>query len=235
MDEAANLAGDAMGGGGAAGNEALANGGGTGTGNQPAAWTSQLSRDFRDNNESFEKVSGFNTITELANAYLEADGAEMDDETLFRRLGIPAPDEPYGIEGQLDESMGDFLQHARDANLTKAQAAKLADAYRTMLGNALKVVPEEVKKAVEENAKSLVNEFGADARSWWNKAAASENGLRQAFAKAGLGKSKTLMRALTLLGREMTEESTPSGSTHGTATPKAWGEGGVFDFNFLEK
>ena len=235
MDEAANLAGDVLGGSGAAGNEAPVGGGGTGTENQPAAWTNQLSRDFRDNMDAFGKVSGFNSITELANAYLAANGAEIDDETLFKRLGIPAPDEPYGIEDQLDESMKDFLQHARDANLSKGQAAKLAAAYKTMIENAVKSVPEEVKKAVEANAKGLVDEFGADARNWWNKAAASEKGLQQAFAKAGLGKSKTLMRALTLLGREMSEESTPSGSEHGSAAPKTWSEGGGFNFEFLKK
>ncbi|GMO28523.1 MAG: hypothetical protein Ta2B_09250 [Termitinemataceae bacterium] len=226
MDEAANLANE-MGGSGAPANEApVQSGSGTGTEGTPA-WTNQLSKELRDD-ASFSKLANFKKLDELALAYLKGGGSELSTEELLNKLGVPKPDEPYGIEDKLGEEMQDFLKAARETNLSKKQAEKLAETYQTMMQNYLQKQVDGVQKAVTENSKELVDEFGAEATSWWKKAASAEKGLKEAIAKAGLGSSKALMRALVLLGRETSEESTPDGGRHGSGAAKTWAEGGGF-------
>ena len=229
VDQTAALAGD-MGGSGAPVNEAPQSGGNESGSSSAPAWTNQLSRELRDNADVFGKVANFKTISDLVSAYAKA---EISDEELLQRFGVPKPDEPYGIEDKLGDDMKDFLKMAREINLSKGQAQKVFEAYQGMLNNATTNRVENLEKVVAENAKSLVDEFGAEARNWWNKAASSEKDLKVALAKSGLSGSKALMRAMVLLGRETSEESTQDGTSHGRAQAKTWAEGGKLNFSYV--
>jgi hypothetical protein len=235
MNETADLA-EEMGGSGVPAKETLGDvGGNTGTETPPAAWTSQLSKEIRDNAEVFGKVKDFKSISELANAYLTA-GKPLSNDELLEQLGMPRPDEPYGIEDKVADLDG-FLDAIRGAKLTKGQAAALADKYRELVGaatnRALETRVAGFETAVKENSVALTEEFGAEALNWWRKGVGLEKDLRATIAKAGLGGSKALMRALVLLGRETSEESTGgSNGRSGKSSARTWADGGGFGFSF---
>jgi hypothetical protein len=68
--------------------------------------------------------------------------------------------------------------------------------------------------AVKETAGKLVEEFGAAASEYY-RTALSRNGLGKVLAEAGLKSHPDLARALALLGREMSEDSTVAGRPSG--------------------
>lgn len=194
-----------------------------------ATWTNQLSKGLRGNAEAFSKVAGFKSVTELAEAFVKAamppaeatQPATITDEDYRKWAGIPAPDEPYGVE--VGEELGDFLDKARAVNLSKKQAAKMADAFKSLMAERINRNVEKTRQAFPAISGKLIGEFGSEAAAYFRKA---EKGLGQSLKESEFGANPQIARALVLLGKEMSEESTPGGRA-GTSSrePKTLNEG----------
>lgn len=79
--------------------------------------------------------------------------------------------------------------------------------------------------AVKETTGKLIDEFGPAAAEYYKKAL-SHNGIGALLAQFGLKSHPDIGRALVLLGREMSEEYTPSGkAAGGRAKPVTLAEG----------
>jgi hypothetical protein len=200
-----------LGGSGAPENEAPPQSG-AGDETQAAAWTSQLSKELREDKESFSKIAGFKTISELVGAYLQ--GGEK---------------EPEEYELKLDAGMEGFSSVAKNAKLTKDQAEQTLDGWKSMLQSRESAFIKAAAEKAPAIAKELTDEFGAEAAAYHRKAVS--DGLNQLIAKSGLGANKNLARALCLLGREMSEDSTPAAGGKPAITPKTVKEGAMFPYS----
>jgi hypothetical protein len=179
----------------------------------PAAWTSQLSKELRESEESFSKLKGFKTIGELAKAYLSAAKSSVDASNfkdVMERLGAPKDGEGYDFESGLEKELSDFGKFAKEAMLTGKQAEAMLGGFRKIIAGRNAGYINEAVEAAPKIAAGLISEFGPDAAKYYQKACGHEN-LNKRIAAAGLGADKDLARALVMLGREMTEDSTPGG------------------------
>lgn len=169
------------------------------------AWTSQLPKELREG-EAFKRVSGFKTVGELAAAYAEAAG----------NPDVPKEGESYGLEGELDQGMEGYLDHAREAGLSREQARRMARGYQTLMRDATAARIKATDEGFRAIAPKLTDEFGAEAAQWFRKAAV-QTGLSKQLRETGLGANSDIARALVLLGREMSEDSTLGGGAAGAA------------------
>jgi hypothetical protein len=199
---------------------------------QPAAWTAQLPKDMRENAEQFKQISGFKSIGELANAYLKKGGeADFSDaKKVLEKLGFPKEGEKYEWEDSLKDEMKGFAEAARKAMLTKSQAQAMMEGMVQMDGARAQANFTKVKEAAPKLLQDLKQEFGDDAPTWHQNAVKNSN-LSKELARTGLSVNPTIARALVLLGREMSEDYTPSGSHSGKTAPKSIYEGATFQYN----
>lgn len=197
----------------------------------PPAWTAQLPKDMLSNAEEFKKISGFKTIGELAKAYISGGGeADYSDvKKVLERLGAPKDGEKYEWEDNLKDDMKGFAETARKAKLTKEQAKAVMEGYVLLDETRVQANVAKVKAAVPKIADDLVKEFGEDALEWHRKAV-KDSGLNRELARNGLSANPVIARALVLLGREMTEDYTPSGSSGGRSKAKSILDGATFDY-----
>jgi hypothetical protein len=245
MDNTQNQSGtleSMLGGGAAPGNNAAAApaaaGGSAGgdvtpaQGTGAAAWTSQLSKELREG-EAFEKIAGFKNISELVKAFLEkgASGAGGEDfGAVMEKFGAPKEGEAYGFEGELDGDLKDFLQKAKGAKLAPQQAKAVVDGYRELVTKRTESFMQQAVEKAPEISKALVDEFGAEAAAYYRKAVEASK-LNVRLAQAGLGADKNLARALTLLGREMSEDWTPAAGGRPGQKPQSVREGATFNYS----
>ena len=199
---------------------------------QAAAWTSQLPREIRGNEEVFSKLAAFKTVGELADAYLakgEAAEADITDvKGLLEKLGAPKEGEFYEFEKDLKDELSKFGETARGAMLTRDQAAAMLEGYKGIIEARTADFLAKAKAEAPALAKALTEEFGA---AWYRKAVEG-NGLNSLLARSGLGADKQLARALVLLGREMSEDCTPGGRSRGAEKPpQRLNEGAQIAFN----
>jgi hypothetical protein len=106
----------------------------------------------------------------------------------------------------------------------------MAEGYRALTAENTRYRLAEANKALPEITRALVEEFGSAAAEYYKKAV-SRDGLREAIAAAGLYGSKDLARALVLLGRETSEDFTPSGGRGHEKKPKSIKEGATFSYS----
>ena len=165
--------------------------GGSATGREGAgtraAWTSQLSRELRDNPETLKAISGYKTINELVEAFVKNRGASQ-------KQGASAEGGGEGA-GEAEDAFGRALSEA-------AEAAGEAAPHES---------PAWLDQAaVKETVTKLVGEFGPAAADYYRKALGC-NGLGKVLEGAGLKSHPDIGRALVLLGKEMSETYTPAG------------------------
>ena len=235
MAETANLT-DMLGGSGEPGKESPAtktegdNGGSAGT--QAAAWTNQLSKEFRESGD-FNRVTGFKTVSELAEAFARTASEQVDltdFKAVMEKLGAPKEGEPYGIEDTLDSGMKDFIKYAKEASLTKEQAAKMADGYRDFVRAQVESNLKLAREKAPEISKTLTAEFGEAAAEYYHRAV-EHTGLNKKLAETGLGANRDMARALCLLGREMSEDASVAGRTPGRTKPVSVRDGATLSYS----
>lgn len=209
-----------LGGSGAPENEAPAQSG-AGDTTQAAAWTSQISKELREDKDAFSKIAGFKTISELVSAFVQG---SPDEKTALEKF---AP-EKYEFDG-LDAEMQAFPDIAKNALLTKSQSEKMLDGWKSMMKSKEAAFIKAAAEKAPTIAKELTEEFGSEAAAYYRKAVS--DGLNTLIAKSGLGANKNLARALCLLGREMSEDSTPSAGGRPAAGTKSVKEGGMFSYS----
>jgi hypothetical protein len=193
-------------------------------------WTKQLPKEIRENAESLKRLSGFKNVSDLVQAYLKSDGVDFSDvKKVMEKLGAPKEGEKYDWEDNLKDDMKSFSTTARKANLTKEQAKTVMEGYALLDEARVQTNIAKVKAAVPKIASDLKAEFGDDALTW-HRNAVKNTGLNGVLAKNGLSANATIARALVLLGREMTEDYTPSGSSGGKSKGKSLLEGATFDY-----
>ena len=105
----------------------------------------------------------------------------------------------------------------------------MLDGYRSFIEARTRTFLEESVSKAPELAKGLTDEFGESAREYYHRAI-SHNNLNVLVAKAGLGGNKDLARALCLLGKEMSEDNTPSGNRRAEAKPVSYKDGAMLTF-----
>ena len=198
---------------------------------QRAAWTAQLPKELREDAGRFKKLSGFKNIGELADAYLKGGGeADFSDvKKVMERLGAPKDGEKYEWEENLKDEMKGLAEVARKACLTRDQARFVLEGYAAYDEAKAASNLKRVREAAPKIAEGLVKEFGDEALSWHRNAVKS-SGLNKALAYAGLSADPTIARALVLLGREMSEDYTPSAGSGGRGRPASVKDGGSFDY-----
>jgi hypothetical protein len=235
MSETADLA-EMVGGSDVPGKETSATGGagdnGTGAGTQAAAWTNQLPKEFRESAE-FGRIAGFKTVGELAQAFAKgaAERVDLTDfKAVMRKLGAPGEGEAYGVEDKLGEDMKDFVKYAREASLTKEQAAKMADGYRDFVKAQVERNLMQTREKAREIAKSLADEFGEASAEYYRRAI-ERTGLNKKLAESGLGANRDMARALCLLGREMSEDTSVSGRPRSDKKPLSVREGAMLSYS----
>jgi hypothetical protein len=192
-----------------------------------------LSKELRENKEAFEKVSNFKTVGDLAQAYIKSAGEAVDVKNPRRALealGRPKEGESYGIEDKLEGVMKNFVKYAAGADLTREQAVKMAEGYRGLMAEESAARLAEARKAAPEIARGLVDEFGSEAAEYYKKAV-SRNNLRSAIVESGLYGNKDIARALVLLGRETSEDHTPSGGSGREKKLRSIREGATFSYS----
>jgi hypothetical protein len=197
----------------------------------PAAWTAQLPREVRENPDQFKKLTGFKSIGELAKAYLAGGGeADFSDvKKVLEKLGFPKEGEKYDWEEGLKDEMKGFAETARKAMLTKEQAKTVMEGMAALDAAKDAAVLASVKEAAGKVSQDLIKEFGDDALAW-HRNAVKDGRLGRELARTGLSVHPTIARALALLGREMAEDYTPSGSRGGTAKPASVYDGAGFEY-----
>jgi hypothetical protein len=198
---------------------------------QAAAWTAQLPKDMRENAEHFKQLAGFKSIGELAKAYLNKGGeADFSDaKKVLEKLGFPKEGEKDEWEDSLQDDMKGFADAARKAMLTKSQAQAMMEGMVQMESVQAQANFTKVKEAAPKVLQALKQEFGDEAPTWHKNAVKNSN-LSKELARTGLSVNPTIARALVLLGREMSEDYTPTGSRGGKTSPKSIYEGATFDY-----
>jgi hypothetical protein len=198
---------------------------------QAAAWTSQLSKELRGNSEAFSKVANFKTVSELAEAYLKNGSLDMKDAAgVLRKLGAPEEGKPYDFEKSLEEGLQSYGAFARKAMLTPDQAKAMLDGYRSLEKERITAYTRDAAEKAPEISKALVEEFGAEASAYYHKAV-SKNKLNSLIVQSGLGANKDIARALVLLGREMSEDYTPSSGRSRKPEPETIKNGAMFSYS----
>jgi hypothetical protein len=196
----------------------------------PAAWTAQLPREVRESAD-FSRLTAFKSIGELARAYLAGNGGAdfSDAKKVMERMGFPRENEKYEWETDLKDEMKSFADTARKAMLTREQARLVMEGMTALDAAKDAATLARVKEGAGKVSRELIQEFGEDALTW-HRNAVKDGKLGRELARTGLSVHPTIARALVLLGREMTEDYTPSGSRGGSAKPASIYDGATFDY-----
>jgi hypothetical protein len=135
----------------------------------------------------------------------------------------------YKTIGELAAALlGRAGKPAGQETTTEPDDDALAEALAAAKGKAKEAEPPPSwtdAEAARKTSEKLVAEFGAAASEYYTKAL-NHNGLGAALAKAGLKSHPDLGRALVLLGKDMSEESTvPGGAQKASAGAVTYAEG----------
>ena len=211
---------------------------------QRPAWMSQIG-DITKDADKADKLSKFEKISDLANAYFDLEGklgntlvkpgenaSEEEREAFYKALGKPDAADKYSIEGD-DAKM--FREIAYKNNLTDDQAKALYASLKEVGENAI----AQQKLAFEQQAKdtqnALMAEYGKDYQTkigMLKRGIANYGGeaIGKKLQASGLLADKDIVKMFIQLGEESSEASA-QGKTGGKASGyKSIENGGTLDF-----
>lgn len=216
---------------------------------QHPAWMNQINSELIKDAEKAGKLSKFEKLSDLASAYLEAEGklgssivkpgensTDEEREAFYKALGKPDAADKYSIEGD-DAKM--FRELAYKNNLTDEQAKAFYQSLKEVGTSALKNAADQQMASFEAQAQetqtALKKEYGKDypTKIEMLKRGIANYGGQNMGAKlkqAGLLGDYEVVKMFINLG-EMSAEAGSPGNTKGkTDGYKSIEEGGAFSF-----
>lgn len=204
--------------------------GGKGSEVKNPAWMSQIG-DITKDADKASKLSKFEKLSDLACAYLEAEGklgntlvkpgensTDEEREAFWKALGKPESADKYSIEG--DEAKM-FRDMAYENNLTDDQAKSIYESLKKVGENAMAQQKLAFEQQAKETQSALIAEYGKDYSKkveMLKRGVANYGGqaVGAALAEAGLLANKDIVKMFIRLGEESSEGSA-QGKTSGRA------------------
>ena len=198
---------------------------------QHPAWMSQINNDITSDAEKAGKLSKFEKLSDLASAYLEAEGklgnvlvkpgensTDEEREAFYKALGKPDAADKYSIEGEQAEM---FRNMAYKNNLTDEQAKAIYDELKVIGENALAQQKLAFEQQAKETQNALLAEYGKDYQTKIEMLKRGVNtyggkAVAEALQNAGLLANKDIVKMFILLG-EQSSEAGAQGKTQGKA------------------
>jgi hypothetical protein len=225
------------------GNDLGPNGQGNEAGGQNAklaAWTQQLSKDYRENPELAQKLSAFEKLDDFAKSYFQLEGksdipgkdAKPEDVNAFwRRLGYPEKPEGYAVSK--DQNAGTFISAAHTARLTDEQATamwKSVSEYQARQFAAAQTAQAEELAATDAALKKEYGEKYDHALQMFNRGMGSSSELKALIGKSGLAGNPLIVKAFIALGEAQQESGSPRSDAQPGGAMKSIFEGGTFNY-----
>ena len=218
---------------------------GKGSETQHPAWMNQINSELIKDAEKAGKLSKFEKLSDLASAYLEAEGklgssivkpgenaSEEERRAFYKALGVPDAADKYSIEGD-DAKM--FREMAFNNNLTDEQAKSLYASLQKVGQNALDAQKAAFAQQAQDTQAALQKEYGKDYNTkieMLKRGVATYGGKNMGakLQQAGLLGDYDVVKMFILLGEQSAEAGSP-GTTKGKANGyKTTAEGGTFNF-----
>ncbi len=212
---------------------------------QHPAWMNQINSELIKDAEKAGKLSKFEKLSDLASAYLEAEGklgssivkpgenaSEEERRAFYKALGVPDAADKYSIEGD-DAKM--FREMAYKNNLTDEQAKALYQSLSEVGQNVMKQQQENFKAQAKATQDALMAEYGNKYQSkieMLKRGIANYGGetVGAKLQQAGLLADKDIVKLFILLGEQSAEGGSPVNTNGKTDDYKSIGEGGAFSF-----
>lgn len=212
---------------------------------QHPAWMSQINADITGDAAKAEKLSKFEKLSDLASAYLEAEGklgnsivkpgensTDEEREAYYRALGKPDAADKYSIEG--DEAKM-FREIAYKNNLTDEQAKALYASLKEVGNNALEAQKAAFAQQAQDTQAALQKEYGKDYPTkieMLKRGVATYGGekLGAKLQQAGLLGDYDVIKMFILLGEQSSEAGSPGNGKTIADGYKSIENGGKFSF-----
>jgi hypothetical protein len=206
-------------------------GGGSGTGEavKLAAWTQQLSREIRENPELTKKLSAYEKLDDLANAFFSLEGKSgipgkdarpEEVKAFWEKLGYPEKPENYTVSKE--EGAEAFVSMAHGARLTDEQAAAMWKLASEKTASQIAALREQQAREIAETDLALQKELGEAYPRAMELLKRTVSG-SPAFARlqqAGLAGKPEIIKAFIALG----EAGAETGSPRSDGAPPKQGE-----------
>jgi hypothetical protein len=189
-----------------------------------AAWTQQISREYRENPEYAAELANLGKLDDLVKGYFEARGktdipgtdAKPEELTAFwRRLGYPEKPENYSVSKEKNAET--FISAAHAARLTDEQATALWKSVSEGTARQAAAIQQAQQAEFEATDAALRKEYGdkySYALEMFNRGIGRNGSLKALIRGAGLAGKQEVIRAFIALGESMQEPGSPkSGET----------------------
>ena len=217
---------------------------------QHPAWMNQINSELIKDAEKAGKLSKFEKLSDLASAYLEAEGklgssivkpgenaSDEERKAFYKALGVPDAADKYSIEGE-DAKM--FREMAYKNNLTDEQAKDFYASLKEVGENAIAQQKAAFDAQARDTQAALQKEYGKDYPTkieMLKRGVATYGGEKMGakLQQAGLLGDYDVVKMFILLGEQSAEAGSP-GNTKGKAQGyKSIQEGGTLDFGDVFK
>jgi hypothetical protein len=208
---------------------------------QHPAWMNQINSELIKDADKAGKLSKFEKLSDLASAYLEAEGklgnsivkpgenaSDEERRAFYKALGVPDAADKYSIEGD-DAKM--FREFAFKNNLTDEQAKAVFAGLQDVGKNAIEAQKQAFAQQAHDTQAALQKEYGKDYQTkieMLKRGVATYGGekLGAKLQQAGLLGDYDVIKMFILLGEQSSEAESP-GNTKGKAEGyKSLAEGG---------
>ena len=212
---------------------------------QHPAWMNQINSELIKDAEKAGKLSKFEKLSDLASAYLEAEGklgssivkpgenaSDEERRAFYTALGVPDAADKYSIEGD-DAKM--FREMAFNNNLTDEQAKSLYASLQKVGQNALDAQKAAFAQQAQDTQAALQKEYGKDYQTkieMLKRGVATYGGEKMGakLQQAGLLGDYDVVKMFILLGEQSAEAGSPGTTKGKTNGYKTTAEGGTFNF-----
>lgn len=168
-------------------------------------------------------AAGKGTVVNDAGKGGEAGKLGPDGKPITTPQGAPEKYEPFTIpEGFVadEEANKTFMEEAKAANLTQAQAQKLVDMYGTLVAKHVKGAQDEFEKMKTEWAQETKKMLGANAEKELAMVAKGRDAFFDAegleiLKDSGLGNHPAIVRAFIKIGKAIADDTVVDGGKGG--------------------
>ena len=217
---------------------------------QHPAWMNQINSELIKDAEKAGKLSKFEKLSDLASAYLEAEGklgssivkpgenaSDEERRAFYKALGVPDAADKYSIEGD-DAKM--FREMAFNNNLTDEQAKALYKSLQEVGNNAIAAQKAAFAQQAQDTQAALQKEYGKDYQTkieMLKRGIATYGGEKMGakLQQAGLLGDYDVVKLFILLGEQSAEAGSPGNTKGKTQGYKSIQEGGSLDFGDIFK
>jgi hypothetical protein len=193
-------------------------GSGSGKETKLAAWTQQVSKEYRENPDVAAKLANLEKLDDLVKGYIELQGktdipgkdAGPEELSAFwRKLGHPEKPENYSVAKQ--EGSETFISAAHAARLTDGQAAALWKSVSEGTARQFAATQQAQEKELAATDAALHKEYGDNydrAIEFFNRGTGSGE-IKSLLMNAGLAGNPAIVKAFIALGEAAQESGSP--------------------------